>query len=162
MNRGQLPTKSLSDSNWGAFMHLMHPNYCQIISAQLHSKCVYVYYTQYVSPSYLYRILLCTEILRELRKFSTSEEKNQSIKRDLNPLHSVRHTRTPTTTPLLLSLQLSVIISPFHRQTLQSNPANHWQPIPKPPSPPLPSPSYPYRTYYYIIRASDCVKTTCQ
>ena len=32
MNRGQLPTKQLSDSNWGAFDHAshMHPNYCQI------------------------------------------------------------------------------------------------------------------------------------
>ena len=30
--------------------------------------------------------------------------KNQSIKRDLNPLHSIRHTRAPNTTPPLLSL----------------------------------------------------------
>ena len=41
--------------------------------------------------------------IEELRKISTSEKKkNQSIKQDLNPLHSVPHTRVPTTTPPLL------------------------------------------------------------
>ena len=31
MNRGELPTKQLSDSNWGAFDHASHaPNYWQI------------------------------------------------------------------------------------------------------------------------------------
>ena len=76
-------------------------------------------------------------ILQELRKMSTS------IKQDLNPLHSVLHTRAPTTTPPLLSL-LPIIIPPFHRQTLETSPANHWQPIPN-----LPSPSPPYCIYVY-------------
>ena len=44
-------------------------------------------------------------------QISMSEKEDQSIKQGLNPLHSVSHTRAPTTTPPLLSL-LSIIIPP--------------------------------------------------
>ena len=72
-------------------------------------------------------------------------KKNQSIKRDLNPLNSVPHARAPTTTPpLLLLLPIIIPPPPFHRQTLEletilcltlltiGNPS----PIP-PPAPPI-------------------------
>ena len=57
-------------------------------------------------------ISLCTDILQELEKFQQVKRKKISIKRDLNPLHSVPHTRAPTTTPPLLSL-LQSLFPPF-------------------------------------------------
>ena len=40
MNRGQLPTKYLSDSNWGAFDHASHAP--QLLSDNCYYVCVYV------------------------------------------------------------------------------------------------------------------------
>ena len=51
--------------------------------------------------------------LKNLEKFrQVKRKKKQSIKRDVNLLHSVPDTRAPTTTPPLLSL-LPIIISPL-------------------------------------------------
>ena len=92
-------------------------------------------YSTNCSMLYWFRAGMARENLEKFRQ--VKKKKKQRIKRDLNPLHSVQHTRVPTTTPPLLP----IIISPYHRQTLETNPANHWQPIPNPP----PSPSHPYR-----------------
>ena len=71
-----------------------------------------------------------------LKKFQEVKKRNQSIKRDLNirfhtqELQPLHHHCYRCCQPLFY---------PFHRQTLETNPANHWKPIPK-----LPSPSHPY------------------
>ena len=92
-------------------------------------------------------ISLCTDILRELKKIQILTEKKSKHKVRLEPA-TFCSTCTQEPQPLhhrccCCYCCCQSLFSPFHRQILETNSANHWQPI---------SPSHPYRVYCYRNR----------
>ena len=74
-------------------------------------------------------------ILRELRKISTKKSKHKAR---FEPATFCSTRKTPNHyTAVVVTAANHYPPPPFHRQILETNPANHWQPIPKPQ--PLPS-----------------------
>ena len=106
------------------------------------------------SPHEVTTITMCDALWRASYEYFTTSFSDKSGTLDKARFEPAKFCSTHKSpnyyTPPLLSLRpITIFPLKFHRQTLETNPANHWQPISNPPSP-----SHPYRIavlLYYAV-----------